>query len=275
MLIRITSDVHLEGYMDQQLPENVNWDMVMVPPMPRDKEAVLVLAGDICEFQYVEKLTRDWSRLAQRFAAVVYVPGNHEYWGSPNTPYCDNTIVRIKESLRKLGKMHVLDNKSVTIKGVKFYGMSLWTNYDDSPVARVTASRMGDFRYAYDMTDGVIPRAARPGDYVNRNQFALAKFKTFASRTDLSNVVVVSHFAPSHQSIHPKWKDAQPYEMNYHFVNELDGLICEHPGLKLWIHGHTHTQFDYNISNCRVVCNPRGFPGEFTDKQKDLNYIEV
>ena len=25
----------------------------------------------------------------------------------------------------------------------------------------------------------------------------------------------------------------------------------------LWVHGHTHNSFDYQVGNCRVVCNPR------------------
>ena len=27
----------------------------------------------------------------------------------------------------------------------------------------------------------------------------------------------------------------------------------------LWIHGHTHTAFDYTVDGTRVVCNPRGY----------------
>ncbi|MES2729974.1 MAG: hypothetical protein V4621_07790 [Pseudomonadota bacterium] len=27
----------------------------------------------------------------------------------------------------------------------------------------------------------------------------------------------------------------------------------------LWIHGHTHTHFDYQIEKCRVVTNPLGY----------------
>ena len=28
---------------------------------------------------------------------------------------------------------------------------------------------------------------------------------------------------------------------------------------RLWIHGHTHESFDYQIGKTRVVCNPRGY----------------
>jgi hypothetical protein len=37
-----------------------------------------------------------------------------------------------------------------------------------------------------------------------------------------------------------------------------------HPQIKYWIHGHTHTHFDYKIGECRVICNPRGYPNENT-----------
>ncbi len=31
---------------------------------------------------------------------------------------------------------------------------------------------------------------------------------------------------------------------------------------RLWVHGHTHTAFDYFIGKTRVVCEPMGYPGE-------------
>lgn len=30
----------------------------------------------------------------------------------------------------------------------------------------------------------------------------------------------------------------------------------------LWIHGHTHDAFDYELYGTKVVCNPRGYPEE-------------
>jgi hypothetical protein len=27
----------------------------------------------------------------------------------------------------------------------------------------------------------------------------------------------------------------------------------------LWVHGHTHDSFDYEVNGTRVVCNPRGY----------------
>ena len=41
------------------------------------------------------------------------------------------------------------------------------------------------------------------------------------------------------------------------FINELPAEFFKVP--VLWVHGHTHDSFDYQIGNCRVVCNPRGY----------------
>ena len=38
----------------------------------------------------------------------------------------------------------------------------------------------------------------------------------------------------------------------------LEPLIKAHQP-DLWIHGHTHTSFDYRVGRCRVLCNPRGY----------------
>jgi Icc-related predicted phosphoesterase len=33
----------------------------------------------------------------------------------------------------------------------------------------------------------------------------------------------------------------------------------------LWLHGHIHANRDYQVGSTRVVCNPRGYPGENAD----------
>ena len=38
----------------------------------------------------------------------------------------------------------------------------------------------------------------------------------------------------------------------------------------LWIHGRTHTFFDYRVRVTRVDCNPRGYPSELAGLRPDL-----
>lgn len=72
--------------------------------------------------------------------------------------------------------------------------------------------------------------------------------------------VIVSHHAPSYKSVE------QRYLLNSltpAFANKLDTMI-EEMSAKVWVHGHTHSVADYTIGGTRIVCNPRGYPGENT-----------
>jgi hypothetical protein len=40
------------------------------------------------------------------------------------------------------------------------------------------------------------------------------------------------------------------------FASELDHLFGM---MDIWVHGHTHDNFDYIINGTRVICNPRGY----------------
>jgi hypothetical protein len=82
--------------------------------------------------------------------------------------------------------------------------------------------------------------------------------------------VVVSHHAPCHLSIAQQYK--ADFLMNGGFYSELSEFILDHPQIKLWIHGHTHTAFDYMIGDdCRVICNPRGYKSAMYDEYTGWN----
>jgi hypothetical protein len=49
--------------------------------------------------------------------------------------------------------------------------------------------------------------------------------------------------------------------LNPAFASRLEGLIERYQPAG-WIHGHTHDPCDYELFRTRVVCNPRGYPGE-------------
>ena len=69
---------------------------------------------------------------------------------------------------------------------------------------------------------------------------------------------MITHQAPSFLSVEPKWQSS---EINHFFAIHLDDIV-EAIGAKLWVHGHMHSGFDYPIGDTRVVCNPKGYPGE-------------
>lgn len=70
--------------------------------------------------------------------------------------------------------------------------------------------------------------------------------------------VVVTHHAPLSKAVVPRFAINR---LTPAFASGLESLVdTGQPAL--WIHGHTHNSFDYGIYNTRVVCNPRGYPGE-------------
>lgn len=65
--------------------------------------------------------------------------------------------------------------------------------------------------------------------------------------------VVITHMAPSIQSI----ADCYAEELSSAaYASRLEDLV---ETADMWIHGHTHTSFDYRSGKCRVVCNPCGY----------------
>ena len=94
------------------------------------------------------------------------------------------------------------------------------------------------------------------GFHKKSKQFLLDTLPMFSNQ----KVWVLTHHAPSYQSVHPKYRTETT---NGAYVNNFDDLILDNPGIKYWSHGHVHSSFDYHIGECRVICNPRGyFPTE-------------
>jgi Icc-related predicted phosphoesterase len=72
-----------------------------------------------------------------------------------------------------------------------------------------------------------------------------------------ADTVVVTHHAPSARSVNPKYEGDY---LNPAFASEILG--ADGVDAPLWIHGHMHDAVDYTVGKTRVVCNPRGYPGE-------------
>ncbi|MCY1461840.1 hypothetical protein D9M71_795400 [compost metagenome] len=70
----------------------------------------------------------------------------------------------------------------------------------------------------------------------------------------------MTHHAPSLRSL-----QGNPHagtHLDAAFANRWDDLLGD--PIVLWVHGHVHMAVDYEATGTRVVCNPRGYPGEVT-----------
>lgn len=216
---------------------------------PESDADVVVLAGDIAR-------PREAVAWALGFAKpVLYIAGNHEFYGSS----IDATAAELKR-LCDGTHVHVLDNDHLIIDGVRFLGTTLWTDFElFGDGARKLAAMAEAARLLRDFSRITLTESAgaafRPED-------AAALFKRHACwlETKLAEAhdgptVVITHHAPSARSIHPRFAGSQ---LNACFVSDLERLAGGDRA-QLWIHGHTHDSFDYELHGTRVVCNPRGY----------------
>lgn len=240
MKLHIASDLHLDGNR-KQLPELPGGD-------------VLVLAGDLCETRKLwdEQLQRWCVWQLQKYNHVVLVLGNHEHYGGK--------LQQSKQELQQLLPPNciVLENQTLVIDGVRFLGCTLWTDMDrENPVTIWDAKQwMNDYRQiTWNM--GTEYRKLRPLDTIQLHKYSKHWLEHELQDNNMTSVVV-THHAPSPLSVHPRYHGDN---LNGAYYSCLDQLILDHQP-QLWIHGHMHDPSDYHIDTTRVVCNPRGYPGE-------------
>lgn len=216
---------------------------------PRVDCDVVVLAGDIA--RPAEAIS--WAKGFDK--PVIYVPGNHEFYGG--------CIEEVEDELRSLAAgshVHVLAEEEVTIHGVRFLGATLWTDFElfgtEGPrsLAMSAAQKLlRDFSRIKSKADPNEPFTPRESAAVFKRHAAWIKNR-LREKVGVPTVVV-THHAPSLQSVHPRFAGSI---LNASFVSNAEHLVEANPP-RLWIHGHTHDSFNYWIGQTQVVCNPRGY----------------
>lgn len=234
MRIHILSDLHIE--FSPYLPVAVEADVV-------------VLAGDIGLRERGVK----WAEAAFN-CPVLYVPGNHEFYGG----HLNKTLQKMRGACAE--HVRVLDFDEVIIGGVRFLGVTAWTDYaanGNAVLDMITArASINDFRTI--RTDNY--RRIQPEDL--RQISVRAKewlAERLASPSD-GKTVVITHHAPSVLSLVPIWGRNSNTTLDSSYANSWELLFDK--GVDLWIHGHSHHSIDYLAGGTRIVSNTRGYPGE-------------
>ncbi|MFB2893079.1 metallophosphoesterase [Aerosakkonemataceae cyanobacterium BLCC-F50] len=241
MKLHILSDLHLEFEPFNPLVTNAD---------------VIILAGDI----HVGKKGIDWAKYYFPELPVIYVLGNHEYYGKAFPKHIDD-LKRAVEGTN----IHILENDSLIINDIKFLGCTLWTDFNlfgEPKIAGYEATQiMNDYRKIR-----VSPafRKLRSIDTTIIHSKSLRWLNEELLNNQNNKIVVITHHAPSKRSVRERDRDNI---LRAAYASDLDKFVAESNAV-LWIHGHIHCQQDYLLGSTRVICNPRGYP----DKRNE-NFI--
>ena len=258
MKITVCSDLHLEACEQGfGIPDLGSGD-------------ILILGGDIlCARHFkkdgpLKKVYKDFlNKCIDNFEYVLYIKGNHEHYGLNY----DKTHNILKENIPE--QIHLLENECVKIQDTIFLCCTLWTDFrNENALEMMEASRyLNDYKT---IRIGSNYRKLNPDDtlkfHKKSKQFLIEKLEQFKN----DKVWVLTHHAPSYQSVHPKYRNSGI--ANGAYVSDLDDLILNNPIIKYWSHGHTHENFDYMIGGCRVVCNSRGYYNGYNNADLNINF---
>ena len=240
MKIQIISDIHLEfGSFD----------------FLDNESDVLIAAGDIGVglegLEFLQTLKKP----------VIYVAGNHEYWGYEINELQDELI-----SMSKGSDVRYLEKKSVIIDGVRFLGCTMWTDFnecDDEEMMDDLQNIMNDFRYiSFDKSH------ITPEQLIKINHSSKKWLDRELAKNHVGPTVVVTHHAPTKKS----WAGDPDDYLKFAYCNQFEPLLKENQ-IDLWVHGHIHHASDYKKHGVRVVCNPRGYIGYQTVDDFNANKI--
>lgn len=226
MRIRVLSDLHREfGPMD-------------LPDVAAD---LVILAGDI------DRGTKGvaWPRKRFPETPVLYIAGNHEFYGE--------RIDRFHEKLREAAKdsnVVILENETDELSGYRFFGATLWTDFallGDRQSSMLAPGEkhtgMNDYRKIrrHD-TSKLQPKhtALLHAD----SRLALTQFLEAGDR---ATSVVVTHHGPSLNSL-PSRKHNDLVSAAY--ASHLDELIIERgPALDTWPYSRSPRLHDWSHAN--------------------------
>ena len=256
MKLSIASDIHLE--FAPLLLENT------------EKTDVLVLAGDIfvaralqganrsyvssLEMSQAQRIIDFFDSAREQWDDVIVIFGNHEYYG---TTIDDGEVEKTLRDNLDMRGVHILNPGTVTIKGVKFVGATMWTSFKNcDPMIMYHAKRsMNDFRL---ISHPETLQHITPEDIADIHDDEVSFMWREIDKAE-DPVVVVTHHAPTSLSIADEWR-GDP--LSYAYDAEMEEFILNNPKIKLWVHGHTHHCVDYMVGETRVVSNQRGYAGQ-------------
>jgi predicted phosphodiesterase len=264
MYFRVVSDVHLEHWLSGTYTAGdvEVWMGKAAPPAETDKDATLILAGDISQYPTQRRFMLE--AVAPRFKQVIYVAGNHEHWGN----LLEDWSVEVKE-LEAQFEGKILISRINEVRSCELGNdtsliyATMWAPYGrDNPVYESVLRGNMDCKRIKRVRFGTENRTTYPKDFQDMYTVELKGIEESLKTNHAAGKksIVVTHHVPSLKMrlpglSHDAWDDM--------FISpHAECFMHEDWAPKFWFFGHTHKAWDLQIGNTRCISNPFGYPGE-------------
>lgn len=210
---------------------------------------MLIIAGDLCHARCLDPALTDKYSIDQRarvmcfideattkFPHVLLIAGNHDHYDG----IFEDTVPFLR---RHRPGVTVLVNETVEIGGVRFFGSTLWSDFEGRSEASLTGvrRRMGEFFFVKRRTRDAEGRETlakfRPEDALAAFDASWRALQHCLADGNGKPTVVITHHAPSRQGINPRFAGNG---LDGAYVSDLDEAIAAFANVPAWVHGHTH-----------------------------------
>jgi Icc-related predicted phosphoesterase len=188
---------------------------------------------------------------------VIFTPGNHEYYYHNYTFENSKARWAARDSIVCLG----LGEEVYFIGDTKFIACTMWTDFcahgveNKAKAMKVAADQMNDYKLILIRDDATgKTRRLTPEDTEFLHVHEVAWIENHLRDEHDGPVVVVTHHSPG--SLDDEY-DGEI--LNAAFTSPSVVALIEQYQPALWVHGHQHRSFDYQIGETRVLSNPKGY----------------
>jgi predicted phosphohydrolase len=220
MKIQIASDLHLD-----QLNSSYDYKKLIYP-----ESDILILAGDICHIENLNKYTNFFNYLNDNFHYIIYIPGNHEFYNKKSLKIIEMTTM-ITDFLKNYKNFIYLNNRSIIIEDILFTGSCLWCSPTVDPPSWFNIDLSKE-------------------DICEMN-FESIKYLNEISSLKHQKHIIITHYPPIKLDLN---FHSTKYFYKEYYVNK--NLYLDYSPL-YWIYGHTHSNFNKKIDNTTYISNQR------------------
>jgi len=248
MKIQVVSDIHLEH-------RNTLPDIFTKNDYP--KTDYLFLCGDIGVPVKNPELWKTFiDTMSKKFKRVIYVCGNHEFYGSN----IHETTLFIRNYFDLYDNIVLLEpGKVIQIEDFLIIGATLWSEIDLS-----TGLLLSDIRNIYNKDNEKL----KMNDINKLHQEHKEWLETMLNMCNEQHIksIVVTHYVPSFNLIHEKYLGLDHKKYIKGYASHCDDLVSKS---NLWLFGHSHKYIKKIIGNCLCYANPYGYINEHDTNYKD------